>query len=83
MIIGIKAWAIGVGLATVAAGFLGAMIGTWKPGPSSPCRDSEELVSKKELERHCDPGARIEVYPAGWAGGPVALVKCVCPRVTP
>lgn len=85
MIIGVKRWAIGVGVATVAAGFLGAMVGNWKPSPSVPkppseCVSTAEIISAANSARTCEHGARLEVWPAGNEN---ALIKCICPPVRP
>jgi len=86
VIVGVKSWAIGVGLATVAAGFLGAMVGGWQssppgpPGPPPACVSTAEIINSAASARECKNGARLEVWPMG---GEHALIKCVCPAVTP
>lgn len=85
MIVGVRSWAIGVGLATIVTGFLGAMVGGWKPSPPAPqdprnCVSTVELITARETARLCRDGARLEVWPAFRDS---VLVKCVCPAVTP
>ena len=82
MIYGVRRWAVVVGLLTIAAAGVGSFLALRTPGPPEPCRDSMDVGFNPDLE--CTPGARVEIYPAGHAGGhPLILVKCVCPRAKP
>ena len=82
MIIGVRKWAVCVGLATIAAGFCGALIGGWKksqpsPMPPPPCNDAAGLIDETVHVLNCNPGERMETEHIGNH----VLIKCFCPAV--
>lgn len=75
MIIGVRKWAVLVGLAMVAAGFLGALAGSWVPGPAI-CKDQTfQMGAWGTTAATCDEGAKGEIVRE--LG--MVLTKCTCP----
>lgn len=77
MIIGVRKWAIVVGIATIACGFFGALIGGWRSSPE-PCSDGVAILSVDTYPKiNCVSGAKLEID----RQGTVMLAKCLCSSV--
>lgn len=78
MIIGVRAWAIVVGLLTIAASGFGGYLALRTPEPPEPCKDSTIIIGSRYGTKECASREHaMEVYPAG---NGYVLVKCICQR---
>lgn len=77
MIVGVKRWALVVGIACVPAAFFGTMIARWQssPTPPPPCNEAVAVIGKDGHDLiNCNVGDRLEVV----REGTVILAKCLC-----
>lgn len=81
-IIGVRQWAVVVGLAMVAAVGAGAWAALRKPGPPEPCRETVEIVMQGG-DVVCPPGSEMEttvIERETWHGYAKVQVRCRCPK---
>lgn len=85
VIVGVKRWVQFTTVALVAAGLLGAIIGSWRSSPTTPmrpepCEEKADIRDSTDGAWHCAPPAHAEVYPMD---NYRALFKCVCGTKAP
>lgn len=61
MVIGVKRWAVAVGLGCVAASFAGWLVGSWVPSPDvpEPCRPSVGVYDSDDSVATCYGNCRL------------------------
>jgi hypothetical protein len=83
--LGVKGWLVGIGIATVAAAFLGLLLGTYaaksSADPPVPCSDQVRVdYDQTSSTWVCDPPSRASVQQAATVGEKVYFIyRCTCP----
>lgn len=82
--VGVRPWAVAVGLSCIAAAAFSSAVITWARTPEPPPGPCENTAVTEygRWEHRCHRDADLQVWPAGVTdhGTPAVLIKCVCRR---